>query len=37
MAELFELAAAVPAFRLDLGPDLAAIPMAIEAALAGLA
>ena len=33
MAELFELAAAVPAFRLDLGPDLAAIPKAIGAAL----
>lgn len=36
MAELFELAAAVPAFRLDLGSDLAAIPRAIGAALDAL-
>ena len=36
MAELFELAAGVPPFRLDLGTDLSAIPVAIDAVLAGL-
>jgi hypothetical protein len=36
MPALLELAASVPAFRLDLGPDLAEIPRAIAAVLEGL-
>jgi hypothetical protein len=36
MAALLELAASVPAFRLDMGQDLAEIPRAIAAVLEGL-
>jgi hypothetical protein len=36
VTELLELAGSVPAFRLELGSDLAEIPRAIAAALEGL-